>query len=131
MAESTKGSETKEVKEETKPKAPRKPALKKPVAKKTVKAEEAAPEAAKAPEKAAEKKPAVRKAKKAPEATANVMIQFDGKEYVAKDILEKAKAAFAEENKEVELQTINLYIKPEEGAAYYVGNGDISGKVEL
>ena len=81
----------------------------------------------------AEKAPAARKttAKKAADAT--VYIQFAGQEIAAKDILEAAKKAFAEANKDVEIKTIELYVKPEEGAAYYVVNG-VGGddmKIEL
>jgi len=90
-------------------------------------------------EKAAEKKAAPKKtttrktaAKKA-EPQANVVIQFAGKEFQAKEILEKAKAAFAKANEGVEIQSIELYVKPEENAAYYVVNGTGSDdyKIEL
>ncbi len=110
--------------------APKKTAAKKEAAeaapKKTAAKKEAAPKktaAKKAAAPKAEKAPAARKtaAKKASEA--NVYIQFAGNQVAAKDILEAAKLAFAEANEGVEIKTIELYVKPEEGAAYYVVNG--------
>ena len=95
-------------------------------------------EAEAAPKKTAAKKAAAPKAEKAPTAAkkaadATVYIQFAGNQVAAKDILEAAKKAFAEANEGVEIKTIELYVKPEEGAAYYVVNG-VGGddmKIEL
>ena len=101
--------------------APKKTAAKKPAVKK-----EAAPKAEKAPAKKTA-------AKKTDAKQANVYIQFAGQEVAAKDILEAAKKAFAEANEGVAIETIELYVKPEEGAAYYVVNG-VGGddmKIEL
>ncbi len=101
--------------------APKKTAAKKPAVKK-----EAAPKTEKAPTKRTA-------AKKADAKQANVYIQFAGQEVAAKDILEAAKKAFAEANEGVAIETIELYVKPEEGAAYYVVNG-VGGddmKIEL
>ncbi len=123
--------------------APKKTAAKKTAAenapKKTAakKAEaEAAPKRTAAKRTAApkaEKAPAARKAAAKKEADATVYIQFVGQEIAAKNILEAAKKAFAEANEGVEIKTIELYVKPEEGAAYYVVNG-VGGddmKIEL
>ena len=90
---------------------------------------EAAPKKTAAKKEAAEAAPKKTAAKKeaAPKKTdakqANVYIQFAGNQVAAKDILEAAKLAFAEANEGVEIKTIELYVKPEEGAAYYVVNG--------
>lgn len=76
----------------------------------------------------AAKKPAARKpaaAKKAvqePEAT--VTIQYAGRQIVAKEVLEAAKKAYVQLRQGSEIKTIELYIKPEENAAYYVVNGE-------
>ncbi len=51
------------------------------------------------------------------------MIQYAGKEIAAKEILERAKIAFADANPGVKIETIVLYVKPEEDVAYYVVNG--------
>ena len=45
-------------------------------------------------------------------------------------VLEAAKKDYAANNTAA-LKTITLYVKPEDGAAYYVANGDITGKVNL
>lgn len=115
-------------------------------AKRTSKKEAAAKakkEAVAKEEKAPAKKEAAVKAEKAPAKRttskkvnakqANVYIQFAGREIAAKDILEAAKNAFAQANEGVAIETIELYVKPEEGAAYYVVNG-VGGddkKIEL
>lgn len=92
--------------------------------------EKVAKKAQKATEKAAEtvKKTAKKAATKV--AKAEVVIQFAGREVSTKDILEAAKKDFSEKNTAT-LKEITLYVKPEDGAAYYVANGDITGKVEL
>lgn len=81
---------------------------------------------------AAEKKPAVRRTvKKA--VNAEVYVQFLGKEIYAKDVLETVKKIWTEEmgKKEKDLKDVKIYIKPEENAAYYVINGDVTGAVGL
>lgn len=97
------------------PKAEKKPAAKKPSSSK--KAQPAAQEP--------QKKPAAKRAvaKKVSQPAAQVVIQYQEKEVAAKDILEKAKSAFAESNPGVEIKTIDIYVKPEENAAYFVVNG--------
>ncbi|MBS6955847.1 MAG: hypothetical protein KH230_21755 [Enterocloster asparagiformis] len=102
------------VKEEPKAAPARKPAAKKPAA------EKAAVKAAPA-KKPAAKKPA---AKKAAEPKASVHFQFDGKDLVAKDILDQAMASYKKSHKGTEIKTIELYIVANEGAAYYVVNGE-------
>ena len=102
--------------------------------KETVKKEAAAKKEPVKKETAAKKAPARRTAaKKAEDVKATVTIQFAGKEVVAKNILEEAKKAFAAANKGVEIKTIDIYVKPEEGVAYYVVNGTGSDdyKIEL
>ena len=47
-----------------------------------------------------------------------------------KDVLEAAKKAYAASNKAA-IKDITLYVKPEDNAAYYVVNGDVTGKIEL
>lgn len=101
-------------KEEAKAAPAKKPAAKKPAA------EKAAVKAAPA-KKPAAKKPA---AKKAAEPKASVHFQFDGKDLVAKDILDQAMASYKKSHKGTEIKTIELYIVANEGAAYYVVNGE-------
>ena len=73
-----------------------------------------------APKKAAPKKTAAKKA----EPAVTVTIQFNGKDIVAKDVLEAAKKAYAEKNPEGEIKSMDLYVKPDEGVAYYAVNGE-------
>lgn len=62
------------------------------------------------------------------------MIQYGAKEAVIKDVVAAAVEAYQAAHKGVEVKTVNVYVKPEENAAYYVVNGDDSegnNKIEL
>ena len=102
-----------------------------PEVKEEVKTEEVKAEAVKEDEtkKAASKKAAAKTAE--PETT--VTIQFQGKDIVAAQIVEKAKEAFAQISPDVQIASLDVYVKPEEGVAYYAVNGEGSGdfKIEL
>lgn len=94
-------------------------------------------EAKKAPAKKepAKKAPAQKatpvKAAKAEIKTA-LYVQFAGNEVTEADIIDKVKAAYvAEGHKESAIKEINLYVKPEEYAVYYVINDKAIGKVNL
>ena len=135
---------------ETKVEAPVKAAEVKVEAKKVeaVKAEpvkaEVKAEAKKAPAKKAEpkkaeaKKETVKKAAPAKKATTAkkavepaVVVQFGGQEVNMATVIENAKKAFeAEGNKVSSIKEIQIYVKPEEYAAYYVING-VSGRINL
>lgn len=56
-------------------------------------------------------------------------VEFSGKQYNVTDIIDRAKADYRTTHK-VGVQSCKVYIKPEEGAAYYVIN-KVSGKLEL
>lgn len=113
-------------------------AVKVPAAKaeETTKKETAVKAAPKAEKKTADKKPAAKKAP-AKKATAkaevkkeNVVLQFAGKEIEIDSVIASAKADFKANNKGC-VRSINVYVKPEEDAAYYVVNGKTTGKVNL
>lgn len=72
-------------------------------------------------------------AKKTKSPDVEVYFQFAGSEISANKLLDQVKAVhFSEGQKVSELQTIQLYIKPEESAAYYIINGQADGKkIEL
>ena len=110
-------------------KAPKTTATKK-TTKKTVTEEKPAEKIEEASTEVVEKK-VRRTAKK--EATAEVYVQFMGKEVYAKDVLENVKKIWTEEmgKKEKDLKDVKIYIKPEEYKAYYVINGDITGAIGL
>ena len=60
-----------------------------------------------------------------------VVVQFGGQEVDMATVIENAKKAFeAEGNKVSSIKEIQIYVKPEEYAAYYVING-VSGKINL
>ena len=93
------------------------PAEKKEAAKK---AEKPAPKTRKTPlRKAASKKPA------APQVS--LFLQYMGKELSQEDMVAAVKEQWTGE----EINTLALYVKPEDQAVYYVVNGLHEGKVEL
>ena len=60
-------------------------------------------------------------------------LQFSGKEYTEKEILKKVKDVWTKDlkNKVGDMKDVKIYLKPEESAAYYVVNGDTTGKIDL
>ena len=98
--------------------------------KETVK--KAAEKAVKTVKKAAAKKTAAKTTKKADLKT-EFFLQFSGKEYTEKEILKKVKDVWTKDlkNKVGDMKDVKIYLKPEESAAYYVVNGDTTGKIDL
>ncbi len=76
------------------------------------------------PVEATKKAPAKKAPAKKADPKACVVIEFAGKQIVAKDVLEKAEKAYEEAHKGAEIKTIEVYVKPEENVAYYVVNGE-------
>ena len=72
------------------------------------------------------RKPAVKKA----ELTANISVQFAGKSYSTEELVKIAKDVWQYDYKreEKDLLSVELYVKPEESAVYYVFNGTEDGK---
>ena len=68
-------------------------------------------------------------AKKAVEVTPSYILQFSGKEIAADDILANVKTAWVEkfQGKLDEINSIEIYVKPEEHRAYFVVNGLSNG----
>ena len=60
------------------------------------------------------------------EAGRTVVVEFAGKQIMAKDVLKKAEEAYLAAHKGVGIKTLDLYISPEQNAAYYVVNGEAS-----
>ncbi len=59
-------------------------------------------------------------------------VEYAGKQVEEKAVIAKVKELWvADGNKIKDLKTLNLYVKPEENAAYYVINENVSGKIEL
>ena len=65
------------------------------------------------------------------EAAPVVYVQYQGNEEKVEDLVGAAKAAFAAEHSRTKVSDLKLYIKPEEGAAYYVVNGKFAGRVDF
>ena len=72
---------------------------------------------------------AVKKAVEAKTQEPKVIVQFAGNDYKLDEILEKAKKAYSKKSKKV-FKDLRVYIKPEEGKAYYVAD-DNFGSVDL
>lgn len=72
---------------------------------------------------------AVKKAVEAKTQEPKVVVQFAGNDYKLDEILEKAKKAYSKKSKKV-FKDLRIYIKPEEGKAYYVAD-DNFGSVDL
>lgn len=76
-----------------------------------------------------EKKTAAKKtvSKSAPAVETKVVIQANGSEVIAADLVEKAKAAAGVKS----IKKVDVYVKPEVNKVYYVVNGDTFGDFDL
>ena len=63
---------------------------------------------------------------------AEVILQFTGNDVAMVDIEKRVKAQYVSEgNKVSSIESFTIYVKPEEYSAYYVINGNITGRVDL
>ena len=60
-----------------------------------------------------------------------VFVQYQGLETETGALVEAAKADFKQAKKRTRITDLKLYVKPEEGVAYYVVNGQHEGKISL
>ena len=61
-----------------------------------------------------------------------LFVQYNGKQVEEKDIVASVKKAWTDAgNKVGEIKTMEVYVKPEEDAVYYVINETETGKVEF
>ena len=61
-----------------------------------------------------------------------VFIQYQGNEAIVADVIEKAKNEFvADGHRASSIKSLQVYLKPEEFAAYYVINQKFAGRVDL
>ena len=82
-----------------------------------------APKAEEPKKETAKKAPAKRTTAK--DIKTSVVVQFAGKEVTEKDLIAAVKKAYTKKgNKVGDIKTIEIYVKPEENAAYYVVNGE-------
>lgn len=98
-----------------------------PAAVKTETVTETVKAAAKKPaaKKPAQKKPA---AKKAAAPKTNIVVEYQGRQIGEADILAGAEKVWAQAGKTEAVKTMDLYVKPEDGAVYCVINGESVGK---
>ena len=61
-----------------------------------------------------------------------IVLQFQGKEALVTEAIDKAKAEFvAAGHRMSSIKSLQIYLKPEDAAAYYVINQKFAGKVDL
>ena len=105
--------------------------IKKEAVKKTPAAKKAPAKKAPAAKKETVKKETVKKAPtaKKPVVKEEVNFQFSGKSYTSEDLIRITRDVLKYDlnGKEEDIQSIELYVKPEENTAYYVINGDVTG----
>lgn len=84
-------------------------------------------------EETVEKKTVAKKTTKKAELKTELFLQFGEKEYTDKEILKLVKTVWTKDMKRKvgEMKKVQIYVKPEEFAAYYVINGEVTGKVDL
>lgn len=109
------------------------PAKTAPVKEAEVKEDKAPAKKAAAPKKAAAKTTTTKTAKTVKEAASqNVYIQFAGKEVKTEELVEQVKALWTAQGHRVSsIKSLEVYVKPEDAAAYYVINGKENGKIDL
>ena len=74
------------------------------------------------------KRTTTRKSSVKKEVKETVFVQYAGQEYDINEIRAAVKKAWTEETgkKESDITEIQIYVKPEEAAAYYVVNGEVT-----
>ena len=65
------------------------------------------------------------------ESEVKVFVEYGEKQLSTEDLVARAKEAYLGANPLAEIKTLELYVKPEEGAAYYVVNGEASPEFKL
>ncbi len=75
------------------------------------------------------RQPRKQPARKAHTPATEIYLQFEGKEYDCVALVEQAKADYRSTHK-IGIHSCRVYIKPEEGCAYYVIN-KVDGKIPL
>mgnify|MGYP006909030462 CR=1 FL=1 len=123
-----KKAEKKAEEKKTEPKAAeKKTAEKKITAKKT---EEKAPAKKTTAKKTTTKKTTAKKSTAKKEIKVSAFVEYYGKQVEEKEIIARVKKAWTSSgNKIGDIKTMDLYIKPEESAVYYVINGTSTGAV--
>lgn len=66
-----------------------------------------------------------------PEIEKSVVVEFGGRQVAAKDVLAQAEKAYAKTHPGTVIKSMELYISPEQNAAYYVVNGEGSDNFRI
>ena len=129
-AETALDAKTEEKKAVEKKPVEKKAAEKKPVEKKV--AEKKPVEKKIVEKKPVEKKTAAKKVVEKAVSPANIVLQFGDQEGSLSTLEEKIRAKFVNEGHRAgNIKTLDVYVKPEDGMAYYVINGKITGSIDL
>ena len=59
--------------------------------------------------------------------TTKIELQYGDKQVTEEQLVSLAKKAYGGKD----IKSLNIYVKPEEGKAYYVVNGDVNGSFDL
>ncbi len=59
--------------------------------------------------------------------TTKIELQYGDKQVTEDQLVSLAKKAYGGKD----IKSLNIYVKPEEGKAYYVVNGDVNGSFDL
>ncbi|WP_035766001.1 DUF6465 family protein [Butyrivibrio sp. NC2002] len=60
-----------------------------------------------------------------------IELQYGDKSVSQDDLVARAKAAFEEKYNVKGVKSLELYVKPEDGKAYYVVNHEMTGDIDL
>ena len=82
----------------------------------------------KAPAKKAAEKSVEAPAEKAAETKTTIILEYCGRQVTETTMIAGAKKVWAEAGRTVAIETMELYVKPEDGAVYCVINGEPIGK---
>ncbi len=87
---------------------------------------------AKAAVKTAAKRASAKAAEKKADMVPEVFVQFEGREATVDSVIAKATESYVADGHRVSsIKSLQVYLKPEEAAAYYVINSKYAGKVDL
>ncbi|NLZ46608.1 MAG: hypothetical protein GX896_07960 [Clostridiales bacterium] len=106
--------------------------VKKAVEKATPAAKKIVKKADGAAKKAVNKAKQVTKAATSPSSKENIILEFDGKAISTTDIVSLVKKNYKDNGGKAAIKSLEIYVKPEDSAAYYVINNKANGdKVNL
>ena len=63
--------------------------------------------------------------------TTKIFLQYYGKEISQEELSNRVLAQFKEMYEDVQAKKLEIYLKPEDNAAYYVINSEYTGKIDL